>query len=124
MLTHVVIYHSPLTTLTILRIARQHYRLLWSAITFLTSVQGQAVLPRVVAVSGTIKKLQNTAIVYHRQVTGRMMAVALEREGKFVHHRWRRGADLRVVNLTNREKEKQLEKSWENERRQIHTLED
>lgn len=77
-----VIYYSPLTTLTIMRIARSHYRLLWSAITLITSLNGQAVLPRVVAVSGTIKKLQNAAIVYHRNITARVLAVALDGKGK------------------------------------------
>ncbi|ORX34262.1 Rpp14/Pop5 family-domain-containing protein [Kockovaella imperatae] len=103
-----VVYHSPLTTLTMLRIARQHYRLLWSAITFLTSVQGQDVLPRVVAVSGTIKKVQNTAIVYHRRVTARMLAVALEQE----------------AGLVRSERERQLEAAWNNERKMIEMLDD
>ena len=77
-----MIYHSPLTSLTIIRIARPHYRLVWSAITLLNSINGQAVLPRVVAVSGTIKKLQNAAIAYHRGVTARALAVALEQRCK------------------------------------------
>lgn len=72
-----VVYHSPLTTLTIIRVARQHYRLLWGAITMLRSVDGVAVLPRVVAVSGTIKKLQSAAIVHHRRVTAAAVATLL-----------------------------------------------
>lgn len=76
-----VVYHSPLTTLTILRVARPHYRLLWAAITLLTSVGAKAVLPRVVAVSGTIKKLQAQAIVHHRRVTAAAVA-ALLNEGE------------------------------------------
>jgi ribonuclease P/MRP protein subunit POP5 len=32
------------------------------------------VLPRVIAVSGTIKKLQSAAIVYHRKVTATAIA--------------------------------------------------
>ena len=77
----IVIYHSPLTTLTIIRVARPHYRLVWSSITLLTRFSNQPVLPRVVAVSGTIKKLQNAAIVYHRAVTARALAVALDQAG-------------------------------------------
>jgi ribonuclease P/MRP protein subunit POP5 len=77
-----------------IRVARQHYRIVWAAITFLTTVDKQAVLARVVAVSGkldrwflsrsaneplgTIRKLQNRAIGYHRQVTAQLLAVSLD----------------------------------------------
>lgn len=71
-----VLYHSPLTTLTLIRIARPHVRTLWAALTLLRSVDGTPVLPRVVAVSGTIKKLQNRAIAYHRLVTATMLEAA------------------------------------------------
>ena len=76
-----MIYHSTLTTLTILRVARQHYRLVWAGMTLLTSIGGQGVLPRVLAVSGTIKKLQNRAVGYHRLVTGQMLMAAADRAG-------------------------------------------
>ncbi|RSH77774.1 uncharacterized protein EHS24_002833 [Apiotrichum porosum] len=69
-----VIYHSSLTTLTILRIARPHYRVIWAALTLCTNINGVPVLPRVIAVSGTIKKLQSAAIVYHRKVTATAIA--------------------------------------------------
>lgn len=68
-----MIYHSPFTTLTMIRIARQHYRLVWAAITFTTSINSTRVVPRVVAVSGTIKKLQNRAISHHRLVTAQVL---------------------------------------------------
>ncbi|RSH92599.1 hypothetical protein EHS25_008044 [Saitozyma podzolica] len=71
-----VLYHSPLTTLTLIRIARPHVRTLWAALTLLRSVEGTPVLPRVIAVSGTIKKLQNRAIAYHRLVTATMLEAA------------------------------------------------
>ncbi|WVQ97173.1 hypothetical protein IAU59_004283 [Kwoniella sp. CBS 9459] len=92
-----VLYHSPLTTLTFLRIARNHYRLLWSALTFLTALPASspksqlannnnnnnnnnstggnvAVIPRVIAVSGTIRKLQNRGISYHRSIVGAIIS--------------------------------------------------
>ncbi|WVQ71061.1 hypothetical protein IAR50_000586 [Cryptococcus sp. DSM 104548] len=71
-----VIYHSPLTTLTFIRIARHHYRLLWSAITLLTSLgpNNVPIIPRVLAVSGTIKKLQNSGTAYHRAVVGQLVS--------------------------------------------------
>ncbi|CAK9781426.1 hypothetical protein CC85DRAFT_282753 [Cutaneotrichosporon oleaginosum] len=100
-----VSYHSPLTTLTILRVARPHYRLLWAAITLLTSIGGVAVLPRVVAVSGTIKKLQAAAIVHHRRVTAAAVA-ALLKEG--------------VKGEADREA---LEKRWVAEREEVARLE-
>lgn len=81
-----VIYHSPLTTLTIIRISRQHYRLLWASITLLTHLGGVRVIPRVIGVSGTIKKLQNRAVGYHRVVIGQMVGAGLggemEEEGE------------------------------------------
>lgn len=89
-----VIYHSPLTTLTILRIARPHYRLLWSAITLLTTLNGQQVIPRVIVVSGTIKKLQNAAIAYHRNVTAGVLAVALDSKGESM---WSSGRETRLL---------------------------
>ena len=48
----------------------------------MTTLNSQPILPRVVAVSGTIKKLQNAAIVYHRRVTGMMLNVVLAQEGE------------------------------------------
>ncbi|WVF70814.1 hypothetical protein IAT40_005608 [Kwoniella sp. CBS 6097] len=90
-----VLYHSPLTSITFLRIARNHYRLLWSALTFLTtlpasspksvlsstSANGQvAVIPRVIAVSGTIRKLQNRGISYHRSIVGAIISHSQEQQ--------------------------------------------
>ncbi|ODO11852.1 hypothetical protein I350_00636 [Cryptococcus amylolentus CBS 6273] len=74
-----VIYHSPLTTLTFIRIARHHYRLLWSAITLLTTLgpNNVPIIPRVLAVSGTIKKLQNTGTAYHRAVVGQLVSAGV-----------------------------------------------
>lgn len=74
-----VIYHSPLTTLTFLRIARPHYRLLWSALTFVNSLGNTPVIPRVIAVSGTIKKLQNRGIAYHRAMVGALITAGVDK---------------------------------------------
>lgn len=79
-----VIYHSPLTSLTIMRVARPHYRLLWGALTLTTGIEGVRVLPRVVAVSGTIKKLQSAAIVHHRHTTAAAVATLLA-QGEELH---------------------------------------
>ncbi|EJT51650.1 hypothetical protein A1Q1_07062 [Trichosporon asahii var. asahii CBS 2479] len=74
-----LVYHSPITTLTIIRIARPHYRMIWAALTLITEIGGRRVLPRVVAVSGTIKKLQSAAIVHHRRVTAGAVAMLLQK---------------------------------------------
>ncbi|KAK8865788.1 hypothetical protein IAR55_000935 [Kwoniella newhampshirensis] len=71
-----VLYHSPLTTITFCRIARPHYRLLWSALTFITALNGHPVIPRVIGVSGTIRKMQNRGIAYHREVVGRLLSAS------------------------------------------------
>ncbi|ORY29020.1 ribonuclease P/MRP protein subunit, partial [Naematelia encephala] len=71
-----VVYHSTLTSITILRVARQHYRLVWAALTLVTrhSPSNSTVIPRVIAVSGTIKKVENHAIAYHRRVVAVLLA--------------------------------------------------
>ncbi|KAK4688895.1 ribonuclease P/MRP protein subunit POP5, partial [Tremellales sp. Uapishka_1] len=126
-----VIYHSPLTTLTMLRVARQHYRLIWGAVSFITRISDQPVLPRVVGVSGmstlhypwltvsndsaisaslgTIKKLQNRAIEHHRFITAHLLLLAL--------------------NQTDSKSEKEDERSrlqvgWDEEIKQIASLDD
>lgn len=69
-----VIYHSPLTSMTLIRIARPHIRILHAAIILLTTIDGRAVLPRVVGVSGTVKKAQGRIMVYHRAVIAQILA--------------------------------------------------
>ena len=83
--TSPVVYYSPLTTLTMMRIARQHYRIIWAGITLLNSIMGIPVLPRVLAISGTIKKLQNKAIGYHRLVMGQVLVALTDRAGEIVY---------------------------------------
>ncbi|EIW72639.1 hypothetical protein M231_06539 [Tremella mesenterica] len=67
-----VIYHSPLTSLTILRIARPHVQTLHTGITLLSltppSNRDVRLVPRVIGLSGTIRKCQNRAIANHRWV--------------------------------------------------------
>ena len=77
-----VIYHSPLTSMTLIRIARPHIRILHAAITLLTTIDGRAVLPRVVGVSGTVKKAQGRIMVYHRAVIAQTLARCDEGESR------------------------------------------
>jgi hypothetical protein len=60
--------------MTLVRIARPHIRTLHAAITLISTMDGKAVLPRVVGVSGTVKKAQGRIIVYHRGVIAQMLA--------------------------------------------------
>ena len=117
----IVIYHSPLTSMTLIRIARPHIRILHAAITLLTTIDGRAVLPRVVGVSGTVKKAQGRIMVYHRAVIAQMLARFDEGEPT---------PDMSVSRLTTgidmstaREKG-ELEKRAEVERSVLGTLED
>ncbi|KAI9635080.1 Rpp14/Pop5 family-domain-containing protein [Dioszegia hungarica] len=109
-----VIYHSPHTTLTILRVARPHYRTLWASLTLLREMNGQPIIPRVVAISGTIKKLQNRAIAYHRLVTAQMLSAALA------------GVQDEGLSRGGRraEEEKRLREGWDKEEEMLNALED
>ncbi|OCF55585.1 hypothetical protein L486_07069 [Kwoniella mangroviensis CBS 10435] len=107
-----VIYHSPLTTLTFIRIARPYYRLIWSGLTFLTSLGGKQVIPRVVGVSGTIKKLQNRGISYHRLVVAQLIAHSLSSADE----------GLKISGGGASAGEKRLDKDGEREREEIGRL--
>lgn len=42
--------------------SREHYRLVWTALSFIKELKGKPVVVRVVRVSGTIKKVEREAI--------------------------------------------------------------
>jgi ribonuclease P/MRP protein subunit POP5 len=117
----IVIYHSPLTSMTLIRIARPHIRILHAAITLLTTIDGRAVLPRVVGVSGTVKKAQGRIMVYHRAVIAQMLARFDEGEPT---------PDMSVsrltigINMSTAREKGELEKRAEAERNVLGTLED
>jgi ribonuclease P/MRP protein subunit POP5 len=50
-------YHSPTTNICIIRVARDHHRIAWGAITLLHSIQGQQYIPYVIRVSGRSSRL-------------------------------------------------------------------
>jgi ribonuclease P/MRP protein subunit POP5 len=64
-----VIYFSPTTSTAIVRCPRQHFRLVWAALTYMTSIpgeqRGQTVrcVVQVVRVSGTIRKSEDELIL-------------------------------------------------------------
>ncbi|TID25972.1 putative rpp14 pop5 family protein [Venturia nashicola] len=60
-----VIYLSPATSTAIIRVSRDHYRLVWAALTFVTKLPkpiDQHCCVRVVRCSGTIKKAEEEAV--------------------------------------------------------------
>lgn len=77
-------------------------------------MNGQPIIPRVVAISGTIKKLQNRAIAYHRLVTAQMLSAALA------------GVQDEGLSRGGRraEEEKRLREGWDKEEEMLNALED
>ncbi|KAF1348876.1 Rpp14/Pop5 family-domain-containing protein [Delphinella strobiligena] len=61
----VVKYLSPATSTAIIRVSRDHYRLVWAALSFVTKLPrpvDQSCVIQVVRVSGTIRKAEEEAI--------------------------------------------------------------
>jgi len=69
-------YYSPTTHVCIIRVARDHHRIAWGALTLLTSIEGMKYIPNVIHVSGTIKHAQIAAIQHNREVVARYRAQA------------------------------------------------
>lgn len=55
-------YFSPQTSKGIVRVSRDHYRLVWTVLTLMKELRGRPVVIRVVRVGGTIKKVEKEAI--------------------------------------------------------------
>ncbi|KAF8588263.1 hypothetical protein K439DRAFT_1652012 [Ramaria rubella] len=72
-------YFSPTTNLCIIRVARDHHRIAWGAITLLTSINGNHTIPHLVHLSGTIKHAQLAAIKHDREVIARYRARSSEK---------------------------------------------
>ncbi|KAI8901406.1 hypothetical protein BC833DRAFT_578042 [Globomyces pollinis-pini] len=60
-------YYSPYTGLAIIKTGREHSRLVWNAITFITMLKSTPCVITVVHVSGTIKKLQQYAVIFNQK---------------------------------------------------------
>ncbi|TDL25765.1 hypothetical protein BD410DRAFT_837228 [Rickenella mellea] len=69
-------YFSPTTNLSIIRVAREHHRIAWGAVTLLKALQGKPYIPNVIHVSGTIKQAQLAAITHNREAVARLRAQA------------------------------------------------
>ncbi|CAB4411944.1 unnamed protein product [Rhizophagus irregularis] len=59
-------YFSPFTNIGVLRISRDHYHIVWGAMTFITQIKTRNCLIRVLHLGGTIKQCQLSAINYDR----------------------------------------------------------
>ncbi|GBC04741.1 hypothetical protein RclHR1_05840002 [Rhizophagus clarus] len=59
-------YFSPFTNIGVLRISRDHYHIVWGAMTFITQIKTRRCLIRVLHLGGTIKQCQLSAINYDR----------------------------------------------------------
>jgi len=68
-------YFSPITNVCIVRVARDHHRIAWGAVTLLTSLGAKRCIPQVIRVSGTIKKVQLAAIKHDREVIAKMKSM-------------------------------------------------
>ncbi|KAJ6526234.1 hypothetical protein DFH09DRAFT_1187798 [Mycena vulgaris] len=69
-------YYSPTTNICIIRVARDHHRIAWGALTLLTAIEGSRYIPNVIHLSGTIKHAQLAAISHNREVVARYRAQA------------------------------------------------
>jgi ribonuclease P/MRP protein subunit POP5 len=82
----IVVYFSSATSTAILRVQREHYRLLWAALTLLTSIplgkgknDGKVdCVIRVVRVSGTVRKAEEEAIRRAREMMRRAREAGIE----------------------------------------------
>lgn len=55
-------YFSPQTSKGIVRVSRDHYRLVWTVLSLMKELKGKPIVIRVVKVGGTIKKVEKEAI--------------------------------------------------------------
>ncbi|KAJ6531072.1 hypothetical protein B0H19DRAFT_1214312 [Mycena capillaripes] len=75
-LSMTVKYYSPTTNICIIRVARDHHKIAWGALTLMTAIEGSRYIPNVIHLSGTIKHAQLAAISHNREVIARYRAQA------------------------------------------------
>jgi len=69
-------YYSPTTNICIIRVARDHHKITWAALTLSSAIEGIKYIPNVLHVSGTIKHAQQAAIAHNREIVARYRAQA------------------------------------------------
>ncbi|KAJ3175616.1 hypothetical protein HDU87_006114 [Geranomyces variabilis] len=70
-------YFSPWTNTGVLRCARDHFELVWAALTFVTQLKGKSCTFRVVHVGGTIKSVQQETLDLDRRLLGDIQKLGL-----------------------------------------------
>ncbi|KAJ3202546.1 hypothetical protein HDU67_000434 [Dinochytrium kinnereticum] len=59
-------YFSPYTGIGIVRVARDHFKMMWAAMTFVSQIKGNKCMINVIHVGGTIKQVQLQAIEHDK----------------------------------------------------------
>eukprot|EP00039_Didymoeca_costata_P005838 m.85104 g.85104 ORF g.85104 m.85104 type:complete len:133 (-) comp12995_c0_seq4:793-1191(-) len=60
-------YFNPMTSICLLRVSKDHYEELWSALTLMTSLNSRSCLFTVIHVGGTIRSCQKALIKKNKQ---------------------------------------------------------
>lgn len=61
-------YFSPITSTGIIRVSRDHVRIVWAALSYITQIMNRNAIIQVVRVSGTIKKCEQAAIKRNKRI--------------------------------------------------------
>ncbi|KAK9457611.1 ribonuclease P/MRP protein subunit [Dipodascopsis uninucleata] len=70
-------YYSKATSMGIVRVSRDHFRLVWAALTFINEIADQKVVVTVEHVSGTMRKCQKAAMAKDRSLIGRAIDIKI-----------------------------------------------
>jgi len=60
-------YFNPVTSVALIRVSRDNYDILWSAMTFITQMRKRECLFRVIHLGGTIRSCQKVLLEYNRE---------------------------------------------------------
>lgn len=77
-------YFSPQTSKGIVRVSRDHYRLVWTVLSLMKELRGRPIVIRVVRVGGTIRKVEMEAIRRAKLDTVRLGGAAGGKTGALV----------------------------------------
>jgi RNase P/RNase MRP subunit POP5 len=61
-------YFNDVTNMCILRSPREQFRMVWAALTFITKIENEPLLLRVIHVGGTLRSCQTHAIKFDRKM--------------------------------------------------------
>ena len=81
-------YLSTATSTAIVRVTREHYRLVWAALTFATRLPRPVQTPcvfQVLCISGTIRKSEEAAIAFAKELVSKARRTEDEKYGHGLH---------------------------------------